>query len=357
MKMLKNTVGIAGVLVLLVFVIESCQSVATTSAKLRNQEGNYDIAIELCQQALAENPMDPEAYFQLGFAYSQKDMVALAYENFMKAKELDPKKARNVDQNIQHNFAKHYKLGQSGFNRRDYATSAEEFRLATEADPREAVGFYNLGVAYAKLGEEDETYRDKAIAAMDKVLEISNPSEANYTKALQLAGRQLAEAGREDEARERFLRLIEEDPTSYDVIESLGMELLNADKWKSAVVFLKMAAEARSKIDADDFTLFYNIGAALYNMREECPECVDEAIAYYERALALNDDEPQTVFNIAVSYVSQGDYRNATDWLEKYGTLSPTDPKGWQLLARCYSELGEKDKAREAMTRFEQLSE
>jgi len=192
---------------------------------------------------------------------------------------------------------------------------------------------------------------------MDKVLELSNPSEANYGKALQVAGRQLAALGRETEARERFQRLIEEDPTSYDVIESLGNEFLNAQQWSSAVVFLKMAAEARSKIDADDFTLFYNIGAALYNKREECAECVDEAIAYYEKALALNDDEPQTIFNIAVSYVAQENYRNAADWLEKYVYIKSDDKKGWQLLARCYSELGEKDKAREAMTRFEQLRE
>jgi len=336
-------------------VVAGCQSVATTSAKLRNQEGNYDMAIDLARQALADNPNDAEAYFQLGISYSQLDSVALAYKYFMKSAELDPKKKADVENNIQHNFAKHYKLGQSAFNRSDYAVAAEEFNLAASADPSQSVAYYNLGVAYARLAEDDSTLHAKSIEAMDQVLAMSNPNEANYIKALQVAGRELVKDGRPEEAEERFARLIEEDPTSYQVIEDIGSDLLNQKDWEGAAIFLEMAAEARAKIDADDFTLCYNIGAAKYNLRKEDPDAVDEAIAWYEKALHLKEDEPQTVFNIAVAYVAKDDYASASEWLEQYVALLPSDPKGWQLLARCYSETDQKDKAREAMARFEQL--
>jgi predicted Zn-dependent protease len=76
---------------------------------------------------------------------------------------------------------------------------------------------------------------------------------------------------------------------------------------------------------------------------------------YYEKALDLQPDEPQTVFNIIVAYISKEDWRSGVHWGEKYVKITPSDPRGWQLLARCYSELGEKDKAREAMRRFEEL--
>jgi Flp pilus assembly protein TadD len=125
-----------------------CKSVATTSAILRNQEGNYDLAIQLCKEALQANPNDAEAHFQLGFAYSHLDSVELAYQHFMKSAELDPKKQRDAGDNIQSNFAKHYKLGQNAFNRADYRTATTEFELATKADPRQAIGHYNLGSAY-----------------------------------------------------------------------------------------------------------------------------------------------------------------------------------------------------------------
>ena len=55
-----------------------CQSVATTSAKLRNQEGNYELAIKLAEEAIAKNPKDAEAHFQLGVSYSYLDSVALS---------------------------------------------------------------------------------------------------------------------------------------------------------------------------------------------------------------------------------------------------------------------------------------
>jgi tetratricopeptide (TPR) repeat protein len=132
---------------------------------------------------------------------------------------------------------------------------------------------------------------------------------------------------------------------------------LNTKKWKGAAIFLEMAAEARSKIGAEDFTLYYNIGVAYYSMKDENPEAIDTAIMYYEQALNIQPDEPQTIFNIIVAHIAKEDYRSAIDWAEKYANLNPTDYRGWQLLARCYSEVGEKEKAKEAMKRFEMLSE
>lgn len=358
MRFLKICVVPVACIVLAAFVIGGCQSVATTSAKLRNQEGNYELAIDLSRQALADNPNDAEAYFQLGVSYSFLDSVALAYENFSQAMALDPKKKKDAENNIQHNFAKHYKLGQSAYKRDDFQAASEEFVLAVSADPTQAVGYYNLGVSYYSLAKElDEKYYVNAIEALDKVLELSNPSESNYINSLSFAGKSLAAMGREEEARERFERLIEEDPTSYEVIESIGNDLLNQQKWRGAAVFLEMSAEARSKIGAEDFNLYYNIGVAYYSMRDEDPEAVRRAIMFYEMALDLQADEPQTVFNIVVAYISIEEWNDAILWAEKYANISPEDYRGWQLLARCYSEVGDKDKAREAMKRFEELRE
>ena len=218
--------------VLLVKAAFGCQSVATTSAKLRNQEGNYELAIKLAQEAVAKNPKDAEAHFQLGVSYSYLDSVALAYQHFMKAKELDPEKAADADNNIQSNFAKHYKLGQSSFNRQDLKTAASEFDLATKANPTQAVAYYNLAVVNQKLAETDSTAHARALAAADKVLTLSNPTEANYTKALRVAGEELIVLHRENEAAQRFKRLIDEDPASYKVIEDIGTEELENKNFK-----------------------------------------------------------------------------------------------------------------------------
>ena len=334
-----------------------CQSVATTSAKLRNQEGNYELAIKLAKEALAKNPKDAEAHFQMGVSYSYLDSVALAYDHFMKAKQLDPEKAADVDNNIQSNFAKHYKLGQSSFNRQDLKTAAGEFELATQSNPTQAVAFYNLAITYERLALSDSTLHVKALAAADKVLGMSNPTEANYTKALQVAGHELVLMHREDEAPDRFKRLIEEDPASFKVMEEIGTAELNERSYKSAAVFLKMAAQAREKVGAEDAKVYYNIGVSLYNLRKEDPANIDEAITYYKKALNLTPDDPDTVFNILVAYAAKQDWSNVTQWGEKYVSVNAGDANGWKLLARGYTERGEQDKASEAIKRYEMLKQ
>jgi Flp pilus assembly protein TadD len=343
--------------VLIAMAAFGCQSVATTSAKLRNQEGNYEMAVKLAQEALAKNPKDAEAHFQLGVSYSYLDSVTLAYEHFMKAKELDPEKAADADNNIQSNFAKHYKLGQSSFNRQDLKTAATEFELATKANPTQSVAYYNLAVTYQDLAVSDSTLHRKSLAAADKVLQLTNPTEANYTKALRVAGEELILLHREDEAATRFKRLIEEDPASYKIIEDLGTAELDERNYKAAAEFLKLAAEAREKVGTPDAKVYYNIGVSLYNLRKQDPKNIDEAITYYQKALELTPNDPDTLFNILVAYAAKEDWSNAAQWGEKYVSVNSADANGWKLLARSYSELGDQDKATEAINRYETLKQ
>jgi len=327
----------------------------TTSGTIYNQNGQYPEAVVILKKAIAKDPKDAKAHFQIGFAYSKLDSVGLAYEHFMIAKELDPKRANDVADNIASNYARHYKIAQNAFTRPDFAGAATEFGLATQADPTQPTAHYNLAVTYSRLAETDSTCHEKALAEADKVLELSSPSDPNYTKSLQLAGRQLVELGREDEAVARFTRLIEEDPSKYQVIEEIGTDLVNSQNWKGAEVFLKMAADARAKVGSEDFNLYYNLGVAEFNLRKEDPAKIDEAIGYYEKALGVQPDDPSTVFNLMVANMAKEDWSNASVWGEKYASVSPSDPKGWQYLARCYSELGDKDKATEALSRYQQL--
>ncbi len=339
----------------------ACKSVSTTSAILRNQEGNYDMALQLCREALAANPNDAEAHFQMAFAYSQLDSVALAYEHFMKAKEIDPKREKIVADNIQSNFAKHYKLGQVAGNRADYRTATAEFGLATQADPRQAIGHFNLGSSYFSLAPTDSANAkqdyENALKSADKVLSISNPSEQVYSRALTLAGKSLVQLGREEDAVERFQRLIEEDPANYQIIQDIGMDLLQQSNpnWKGASVFLKMTADARAKVAADDANVYYNLGVAYYNLREEDPNALTESVANYQKALDLQPDDPATVLNIVYAYTAAEDWDQVVTWGEKLVSLNPSDPAGWRLLATGYQKLGDMDKFQETMTRYDAL--
>lgn len=342
--------------------VVGCKSKETTSAMIHNDTGRHDLAIEQANIALQKNPDDAEAYFQLGVAYSKLDSVQLAYKTFTKAGQLDPKRQEMVDNNIQSNFARHYNFALTYI--KDPAApldelkqAAMEFKLATQADPAQEKGYYQLGKTYARMGDADPKYYALAIPPLDKVLELSTPADANYVEALSLAGQVLAKTGNPEEAQSRFSRLVEEDPTSYHVIERIGMDLLTAEDWRGAVVFLELAMEARSKIGAEDFALYYNLGVAYFQYGKDLKDqdALAQAVDYYEKGLMLQPDEPQTTHNIVVAYVVGQNWQQAAIWGEKYVSIEPEEIKGWVLLSRSYSELGNKEKARQCTARAEQL--
>jgi len=334
----------------------------TTSGTIYNQNGQYAKAVEILKVAVQKDPKDAKAHYQIGFAYSNLDSVGLAYVHFVKAAELEPKMTRDAANNIQSNYAKHYKLGQTHFARASgvtaqaaYADAAREFGLATQADPKQAGAHYNLAVAYSRMAETDSTYDDDVLAAASKVLEVADPKDPNYMRALQLTARALAAQGREAEAAAKFQPLIDADPSKYEVVEEIGNDLLKREKWKGASTFLKMAAEARSELGASDFNTYFNVGLAEFKQREANPACVDSSIVYYEKALTINSEDPNAVYNLMAAYTVKQDWSNASLVGEKYVSLSPADPNGWRLLARCYGELGDDAKASEALQRFQQL--
>lgn len=341
-----------------------CKSVETTSAMLHNQHGRYDLAIQKANEALAKNPKDAEAEFQLGLAYSFQDSVGLAYEHYMKALELDPKREKLVNDNVQSNFAKHYNAGLNSLKDDDNFTAAHEFNKAVLADPRDEKGYFQLGTTYARLADarpdssaDRKEYYSKAVTALDKVLELAKPTDPHYTDALRIAGQILARTGRPEEAISRFNRLVEEDPTKYSVIENIGTDLVSAQDWDGAVVFLELAAKARAKIGQEDFTLFYNLGVAYFNMGKDTGDkaALEKSVEYYEKALALSPDQPETVRNVVVAEVFAENWRRAMEWGERYASIKPDDPDGWRLLTRIYNELGDKEKARRCELRYEEL--
>ena len=363
---MRRTFG-ATTCLLMVFalLLVGCKSKETTSAMLHNQTGRHDLAIETAQEAIAKDPNDAEAYFQLGLAYANLDSVTLAYNSFMKSVEIDPKRKDLAEDNIQSLFAKHYNKALS-FSKNQSATmedleaAAAEFELAAESDPRQSKGFYQLGKTYTRMGDEDPKYYEKALPPLDKVLELSSPSDVHYIDALSLAGQVLAKTGDPEAAVSRFSRLVEEDPTNYPVIEDIGMDLLTEEKdYKGATIFLDLAAQARSKIGAEDFNLYYNLGVAHFQLgkQENDADEMATAVSYYEKALLLQPDEPTTTYNIVVAYFVGEKWDQAAIWGEKYVTIQPQDKKGWSLLSRSYSELGDQEKARQAMSRYEQLAQ
>lgn len=329
----------------------------TRSGTVYVQNGQWKEAIRELKLAIADDPEDDKAHFMLGVAYSNMDSVAQAYEHFMKAKELEPKKARDCDNNIESNYAKHYKLGQTAFNQQNFPTAAHEFEMATLASPKQSGGHYNLAVTYSRLALGDSTYYAKTLAEADKALELTSSTEPNHMHALQLAANTLVHLGRPEEAVARMRKTIDEDPSKYQMVEDMGNDLMTQDppQWAGAALFLKLAAEARSKISADDPLVLQNIGICEFNLGKTDPAHLDEAVVWYQKSLDVGGDNKDTVFNMMAVYVKKADWENAALWGEKSVALDPNNAETWKVLAKSYTELGQDDKAAEAFAHYQTL--
>jgi tetratricopeptide (TPR) repeat protein len=342
---------------MVMIIVGGCKSVPTTSAIIHNENKRYDLAIKAARQGLQQNPNDAEAFFQLGISYSNLDSVELAYSNFMESARLDPNPQRkeNVDNNVKHNYSKHYNAGQVAFQDKDFRQASAEFFLATEADPRQAVAFYNLGVTSSMMAEEDSSMHEQAIGVLEEGLKKATPDQSHYIKALGLIGKELVEVGRLDEAVAKFRRLVDEDPANYGVIEDVGIDRYKRQDWAGAEVFMKIAAEARIKIGAEDHKTYSNIGRVCYFQKDDDPDAISRSIENYERALDLAPDETQTIMNLIIAFMQAEDWKNAISWGEKYISLLPDSADGWRMLSISYSKYGDKDKASQCAEKYAEL--
>lgn len=345
------------VIVLLLVATAAFAGLHTRSGWVYIQNSQWTEAVRELKLAIAEDPKDDKAQFGLGVSYANMDSVAAAYKHFTITKELDPKKAKDCDNNIQTLYAKHYTAGQKHFQGQNMQGAAHEFELATLASPKQSSAHYNLAVTYSRLAMHDSTYYDKTLKEADQVLALADKSDPNQMRALQLAANTLVFLGKPDEAAARMQKTIDEDPSQYQLVEDMGKDLMaqKPPQWAGAAIFLKMAADARSKVSADDPNVQQAIGVCEFNIGKTDPAHLDEAIVWYQKSLDIGGDNKETVFNMMAVYVMKNDWENAALWGEKSVVLDPNSVDTWKILARAYTELGQTEKANDALQHYQTL--
>lgn len=340
-------------LLLSLFALYACKSVETTSAMLHNQHGNYEEAINQANIALGKNPNDAEAHFQLGISYSYTGEMQKAYEEFQAAARLNPKKLNDVENNIKHNWAKHFNDGVAEFQAGNHEGAAHEFEQATYADPRQVKGWLNLAKVEYELAKNDSTHLERAFEAVDTLMAKTNPQNEEYADALELSGKVLIRRGDEEKAIEVFERLMLDDPANFEVVEDVGLRFLNKRDWDNAILYLEMAADGRLKTDSENFELYYNLGVAYYNEKNYL-----KAIEANQNALRIEPTSKSASKSLLLNYYQAELYDEAILQGQKYTEeIESGDPTGWQILSLSYSKRGMKIKAEEAARKFEELTQ
>jgi tetratricopeptide (TPR) repeat protein len=182
------------------------QGVHLLLAKIYNDEGRIDQAVEEAEKERAVAPDDSRTLRVLASLYSQAgrtDDAIAAYEELTSQPDADPAMLSRL--------ASLY--GKKG----DYAKSEEVYRRVVEADPENAdATYFKIGLSIinqANLGQEE---RESAAAAFQKAIE-ANPShdQAHLELAYVLLG-----LGKIPEAKthlKKFLEISPKDPKAPEV--------------------------------------------------------------------------------------------------------------------------------------------
>ena len=350
---MRRNIGLLALLILSLVATYSCKSKETMSAILHNDQGTYDKAIEQAKLAIAKNPNDADAHFELGRAYSFTENMSGAYEEFQTAARLDPKKVSDAETGIKSNWAKHFNAGISEFQTDNLAGAAHEFERTTEADPRQIKGWLNLAKVYAGLAMGDSaTYAVKEYATIDKLIAMTTSDSEDYASVLALSGHVMVKRGMKDEAVKIFDKLLLEDAANYEEVERAGNEYLVQKDWETAATFLQMAVDARKKTESEDFESYYNLGVAYYNAKN-CAKAVESYLSAYD----IDPENKQGNYSLLLTYYTCEMYDDGILQGQKYSEKWPEDPNGWRLLSLSYSKKGMKIKAEEAARKFQELSQ
>ncbi|MGH7741400.1 MAG: tetratricopeptide repeat protein, partial [Candidatus Eiseniibacteriota bacterium] len=270
-------------------------------------------------------------------------------------------------------------VGQVWLRRYQYGKALDAFRTAQKMDPTLAMGYWGEGEVLRQQG-----HCDQAIPLFRKATDL----DRKFPEAQLALGNCLGETGDHARAvealseglkwgpkwRPRFLvalgdaelardslrdagiyytRAREEAPDDPTPRRALGNFYLKRGTWALAVQELQGALE----LDSTDVDIHYSMGQALYYDQR-----YSDALEQYRWVTTRAPDYPpgQLALGNLLYLAGERDarrYPEARPPLERYTQLRPDDPKGWSLLGRTLTALGQKDEALPALAKAQSLGD
>ncbi len=369
-------------LIALVFSIGIGQTNKRTSAYMYNKNKQYDKAKEAIDEAILhpKTENDAKTWMYRGIIYyniamSEEDQVKalapdapeISYESLLKSKILDDKKQLEVETSLYLIQLTNlfYQRGADGFQNSDYAAAIKNFTVAykiAEADGRfDTIAAFNIGMS--GVYSEDKTLAESTMPYLKKCIDVnfmdprvylfyarSEKQIGDTTAAfatlekgrvlfpqelsLQLEQSQLyLETGQNEKLIGSLKEAIEADPTNENLYRVLGQTFENVGDKENAIVYYKKAIE----INPDFGDAIFNLGAIYVN----------DAAELYTEANNLPFEE-QKKYDELKKQADDNLYK-ALPYLERSLELNPTDQVVISALKEAYANLKMNDKLKALM--------
>jgi tetratricopeptide (TPR) repeat protein len=332
------------------------------------KQENIENAITVFRSALEKDAAFAAAYAGLGEAYWRKfelvhdqPLVTLASESCQDAKKRDESLPEG-----------HVCLGMVAQGTGKYEEAVEEFQRAANTEPTLDAAAAGLARAYEslnKLQEAEQSYKSAIVL------------RPNYWAGYNRLGTFYYRHGKWDQAAGMYTQVVSLVPDSFIGYTNLGNTRVQQGKYADAIEPLKKSVEIRktgeatsnlatayfqqrqyeeaarffeeaTALDSGNYELWGNLGDAYYwapGMRERAPEAYRKALALGEGQRKINPRNANMLSYLAGYHAMLGDTRAAHEEIAAALRLMPRDPEVLYYLGLVCAQLGEKEKAIEAL--------
>ncbi|MFK7923265.1 MAG: tetratricopeptide repeat protein [Bacteroidia bacterium] len=177
----------------------------------------------------------------------------------------------------------------------DYYGAIADFKRAIElADDDYAIGYLNLANTKNTIGDETS-----ALADIERSIELDPTDGVAY----QVKGHILSDLEEYEEAATSYREGFKVDPENLYAFYNLGRLFLTQDMYDSALVSFNTAVQMGGTDDED----IYNYRGLTFARLDEHRKAIDD----FNKAIAIEDEDPAHYFNRAISYKGLGMYDSA----------------------------------------------
>jgi len=230
-------------------------------------------------------------------------------------------------------FGRNYLSLGSVFYERGYPDQSQAFfRLALEDDPASAEALYGLGSVYLQQGKTKEARESFA-----RAIQLHTTYPGTLPNAWNNLGILSAREGNTAAAIGYFQRALQIDPAHTIALLNLGNAYRQNKDWAAAKESLQRALD----LSPEDPETNYSLGMVYAQLGD-----TDRAYDYLKKALGLRPVYPEALNNLGVLCLRTRRPQEAIASFEESIRVAPAYDQSYLNLARVYSILGDREKAR-----------
>jgi tetratricopeptide (TPR) repeat protein len=223
----------------------------------------------------------------------------------------------------------HLSLGKALLHEAKVSDALAEFRDATRLDPTSGEAHYQLGLALARSGQQQE-----GAAEVTRGRELSSADERNQNAELDISeGRSALQKGELQEGEAKFRHALKLQPNSYVAQHLLGMTLEKEGNAEGAVAAYQKALEMNpGDLSARQY---------LSRLRPVEARAQNSGVALLDNSSGADSaiDDPATVSQFE-NYIREDRFKDVEPLLVTYVKEHPASSWGWYSLG--YSQFAQK---------------